>query len=145
MDSLSTIDYSEEIKSSESNSKKRNIFRRLYLKYKIKTRKKEIYSNKEQNVINIVRKLCSNKNSIINHSNFGYLINNNENHVSCLITSKSVIITNSVITSEKDYSENIIKKLNKFCENRVSNDCKISIKDMLKREDNMLETIIKSL
>ncbi len=121
-----------------------NFFRKMAIKLKIAKRKKEVYSEKERNILTIVRKLCSNKFTKIQQNNLGYLLYNEEDPehvVDCIITSKYVIVTNGVYTSEKEYTDTFIKKLNKLCENRVTLNCNNRMQKMLARENNMLVNI----
>lgn len=118
------------------------ILTRIIWKSKLYFRKKKIYTQKEKNIIDLVRKLASNKKSIIIDSDKGYLIKNDTYHIDCLINGNFVIVTNTKTTSEKQYSDEIIKKLNSFCNNRVTKDTSIIVDNMLQRENIMMRNII---
>lgn len=135
----------EEISVKETyHLSRKNIFRKLAIKFKIFNRKKEVYSEKEKNILTIVRKLCSNVNTTIQQNNLGYLLYNEEDKdhiIDVIITSKYVIVTNGVYTSEKEYNEKFIKKLNTLCSNRVTLNCNNRMQKMLQRENKMLVNI----
>ena len=143
---ISLTDAMEDVTSTTSHYyfTRKNFFRKMAIKLKIAKRKKEVYSEKERNILTIVRKLCANKFTKIEQNNLGYILYNEEDleHIiDCIITSKYVIVTNCVYTSEKEYSDTFIKKLNKLCENRVTLNCNIRMEKMLARENNMLVNI----
>ena len=119
--------------------------KRLWAKYKLATRKKIITNEKEKNIVAFIRQLCSDKNTKVSDTPMGYSLVNEVNHVDCLVTGKYVIFTNSVITSDKQYSDEIIKKINALCSNRVQTELDTSVNNMLTRENSLMKNLISNI
>jgi hypothetical protein len=119
--------------------------KRLWAKYKLATRKKIITNEKERNIVAFIRQLCSDKNTKVSDTPMGYSLVNEVNHVDCLVTGKYVIFTNSVITSDKQYSDEIIKKINALCSNRVQTELDTSVNNMLTRENSLMKNLISNI
>ena len=119
--------------------------KRLWAKYKLATRKKIITNEKERNIVAFIRQLCSDKNTKVSDTPMGYSLVNEVNHVDCLVTGKYVIFTNSVITSDKQYSDEIIKKINALCSNRVQTELDTSFNNMLTRENSLMKNLISNI
>lgn len=119
--------------------------KRLWAKYKLATRKKIITNEKEKNIVAFIRQLCSDKNTKVSDTPMGYSLVNEVNHIDCLVTGKYVIFTNSVITSDKQYSDEIIKKINSLCSNRVQSELDTSVNNMLTREDSLMKNLISNI
>ena len=119
--------------------------KRLCVKYKLATRKNIITNEKERNIVAFIRQLCSDKNTKVSDTPMGYSLVNEVNHVDCLVTGKYVIFTNSVITSDKQYSDEIIKKINALCSNRVQTELDTSVNNMLTRENSLMKNLISNI
>lgn len=119
--------------------------KRLWAKYKLATRKKIITNEKERNIVAFIRQLCSDKNTKVSNTPMGYSLVNEVNHIDCLVTGKYVIFTNSVITSDKQYSDEIIKKINTLCSNRVQTELDTSVNNMLTRENSLMKNLISNI
>jgi hypothetical protein len=119
--------------------------KRLWAKYKLATRKNIITNEKERNIVAFIRQLCSDKNTKVSDTPMGYSLVNEVNHVDCLVTGKYVIFTNSVITSDKQYSDEIIKKINALCSNRVQTELDTSVNNMLTRENSLMKNLISNI
>lgn len=119
--------------------------KRLWVKYKLATRKKIITNEKEKNIVAFIRQLCSDKNTKVSDTPMGYSLVNEVNHIDCLVTGKYVIFTNSVITSDKQYSDEIIKKINSLCSNRVQTELDTSVNNMLTRENSLMKNLISNI
>lgn len=119
--------------------------KRLWTKYKLATRKKIITNEKERNIVAFIRQLCSDKNTKVSDTPIGYSLVNEVNHIDCLVTGKYVIFTNSVITSDKQYSDEIIKKINSLCSNRVQTELDTSVNNMLTRENSLMKNLISNI
>lgn len=119
--------------------------KRLWAKYKLATRKKIITNEKEKNIVAFIRQLCSDKNTKVSDTPMGYSLVNEVNHIDCLVTGKYVIFTNSVITSDKQYSDEIIKKINSLCSNRVQTELDTSVNNMLTRENSLMKNLISNI
>lgn len=119
--------------------------KRLWTKYKLATRKKIITNEKERNIVAFIRQLCSDKNTKVSDTPIGYSLVNEVNHIDCLVTGKYVIFTNSVITSDKQYSDEIIKKINTLCSNRVQTELDASVNNMLTRENSLMKNLILNI
>ncbi len=119
--------------------------KRLWAKYKLATRKKIITNEKERNIVAFIRQLCSDKNTKVSNTPMGYSLVNEVNHIDCLINGKYVIFTNSVITSDKQYSDEIIKKINVLCSNRVQTELDTSVNNMLTRENSLMKNLISNI
>lgn len=132
-------------KSKNSSKGKINFCRRFYIQYKLATRKKLILSEKERNIVTCIRKLCADKKTRVSLTNMGYSLINKENHIDCLINGKYVIITNSVITSDKQYRDEVIKKVNALCANRVDLELNDSVNNMLGRENLLMRNMISNI
>lgn len=110
-------------------------------------KRKRKYTEKEQEVLEIIKSFCENEKTEVrvNPRNFDILISLEDKHYDIVIDYKSVLIANTNSFVRENFNDRFLDELRSVCFNRAEKDREEVKQNILNREKELLKNIKESL